>query len=302
MKKSFRRWELRFEKRTKGEMILKIQQQQPKYEFAKELPNQKKKKKRRFRPLKFLFTLVLLMVALVFLVLSPLFNITKIEMRGSKQYSQEEIISVTNLALGNNAFKMMGNNISSILRLRYLSDESRIKNHFPYIKDASVKYIIPSKVILNLSEREPKYLVLKDSEVFLMDGEGILVDKVEDLKNLTLPVINGLNFEKFEVGQALKPKDLERLNYVSKLKNALLESDKDDTFKLSDIVSYFDVSDMRKISVMVDSKILINFGDLQDLNYRIRFAKYLYSKSIGKQDRGSLDFSSGDNPRFIPEN
>lgn len=281
-------------------MNLNTQEMGP--EFYKGQSFKKRKRKRRFRPSKFLFSLVLLMVSLVFLALSPLCNITKIEVKGSKLYSQKEILGATRLSLGNNAFKMMGNNIGSILRFRYLNEENRIKDKFKYIKDASVKYIIPGKVIINLTEREPKYIVLKDSESYLMDGEGILLDKLKDQKSLTLPAIKGLKFEKYEIGQALKQKDLESLKYVLKLKNALNESDKDDTFKLGDIVNYFDISDTSKISIMVDSRILINFGDLQDLNYRIRFAKYLYSKLIGKLDHGTLDFSTGNNPRFIPGN
>jgi cell division protein FtsQ len=270
-------------------------------EFNKEQFNKKKKKKRKFRPSKFLFSFVLLIVLVVSLALSPLFNIKVINVRGSSHYSQEEILSATDLALGNNAFKMLGSNISGILRFRYFSDEKRITDKFIYIKNAAVKYIIPGKVIINLTEREPKFIAIKDSEGFLMDGEGILLEKLKDLKNPTMPIIKGLNFKVFEIGQALEKNDLDNIKLVLKLKNALYDSDKDDTFKLSERVNYYEVSKTGNISIMVDSRIFINFGNLLDVNYRIRFAKYLFSKSIGTQDRGTLDFSSGENPRYIPE-
>lgn len=281
---------------------MSIQEQEQSYEMQYNQRLDGRKRKRKFRPLRFVFTLVLLTAIITLLALSSICNITGIEVRGCSHYKKEDIIGATNLAIGNNAFKTMGNNIDSILKFRYISAERNIRNSLPYVKDATVKYIIPGKVIITITEREPKYVVLSETSSLLMDSEGYLIDALNEAKDINLTVVRGLKFEKLEIGQALKHQDKESLKIVEKLKEAMVESDSIDNFKFLPILNYIDVSDFRKISIKIDSRIIINFGDMLDIDYKLHFAKYLYQKNIEKKERGILDFSFGENPRFIPEN
>ena len=266
------------------------------------MKSKKKFKKKHFR-LKFILVFILFSTVIVLLALSPLCTIKQITVSGGQHYKQEDVVAVSGIVVGNNGFKTIGSNLNSIFSLRYGNSEKSILKNLPYVKNVVVKYAVPDKVRIILTERKPICVVPYLGTNLLMDEEGYIIDTVnQGAGNYNLPLVKGLKFEHFELGQPLKVDNSENLQAVITTFGAITDSDKSDKMKIFGLIKWIDVSDLKKICLFVDSRITVNIGDMQDLSYRISFLKQIYSKNLKPDDKGLLDFTTGENPDFVPEN
>jgi len=270
-----------------------------------ELKINKQSKRKKFKKTRFWLKLILILLlfgaVLAPLALSPLCNISSIEVLGNKHYQSSEIIEATDIRLGENGFKLIGKNIKGLLTFRYYKAEADILRNCTYVKSVAVKYQIPNKIRIIIEERNPMCIIPHLGSYLIMDEEGYIIDIVENESERGLPVIKGLRFESFKVGQALELDNPDSAEKIHDLINAIKKSDENSTYKLADMVDYIDVSEPKKVSLFVDSRIIVNLGDLRDLNYRIGVVKYILQNNLKDEDRGILDFTAGDKPIFRQE-
>lgn len=260
-----------------------------------------KKVKKRFLWLKFIAVLVLIVTTVVLLALSPLFNIKGIEVEGNRHYKSDEIITTANIPVGSNGFKTIGSSVRNILALRYGIAESNIKKSSPYIKSVTARFAVPSKVKITVVERSPAFIVPYMGANLLMDREGFIVDSIAKAEGLNLPMIKGLNFGSYELGQPLKADNPDKIPTAVRVMDVIESLDNSSNFKVLKLINYIDVNDQAKISLYLDSRITVNLGNIQDLNYRISFMRQVFQKNIKKGEKGTLDFTNGEKPSFIPE-
>ncbi|MCX7746968.1 MAG: FtsQ-type POTRA domain-containing protein [Clostridia bacterium] len=267
--------------------------------------SEKKQKKRKFKKrffwLKRILICVLFIATLVLLALSPLCNIGKIEVEGNKYCKKEEIVGATDIMVGKNAIKTIGNNIKNLFTLRYSKAEESIMKSNPYIKSAVVRYVLFDKIKIVIEEREPFGVIPFMGTNLIIDKEGIVLDTVNKNQSLNKPIINGIKFSAYELGQALKMERRDKFEDASTVLAKVMESDKQGTYKFYDRIKSIDASDAGKIRLLVDAKVTVNLGNTDNLEYKINFMKEIFKKHIRKEDRGILDFTTGENPNFIPE-
>lgn len=265
------------------------------------VPLKKKKKKSKRHPiLKFIITTVIILVLFVVLAISPLFKISEIDVSGNKHNTSTDIIAASGITTGSNAFKTMGFNLKNIFTLSYGASEKRITDSYPYVKQASVRLVIPGKISIKIIERVPAFMVPYTGTTLIIDEDGFVTEAVDDISKVKLPVINGLSFDNYKPGQKLKLKNEEAFQECNELIKAIKDSDNLSSFKLYSILKSIDAADAGNIKFLLDSRIKVNFGDLQDLSYRITFLKEIYQKQIKKNEKGILDFTEK-NPRFTPD-
>lgn len=262
-----------------------------------------KKKKRNFKRLlfwvKFILTSALLIASIVTLALSPAFNISKIEVYGNEYCKQSDIVTATGIVIGSNGFKTIGSNVKNILTFRYGVAEENIIKNFPYVKSVVVRYKIPEKVKVSITERKPAFIVSYMSSKFIIDDEKYVLEAVGKQPDKKLPVLNGLKFEPFEIGQTLKLTNPEAFSDALKVIEAVKKSDEKSNYKMYSAINAVDVSDRGKIRVLVDSRITVDFGNLRDIDYRVSFCKMIISEKLTKEDKGFLDMSI-ENPNYRP--
>ena len=281
---------------------MRVQELDDEREFIAKAPKKSKKKiKKSLFWLKLILSFILCGMALILLAISPLFNISEIEVYGNRHYEKEAIIGGIDVAIGNNGFKAIGSNPGNILTLRYGREEEIILKNYPYIKGVTVRFVIPSKVRIDIMERKPLCTVDYFGTNLIMDNEGFAVDIVKGEEQSALPQVKGITIKKFELGQELKADNMENLRKAVAVIEAVEESDKNSGYKVLNLLKSIDVKDAKKVYLSIDSRIIVNMGDLQDLNYRIDVLKQIISRNIKKDDRGLLDFTLGENAVFIPE-
>jgi cell division protein FtsQ len=244
---------------------------------------------------------ILLGISFFLLCLSPVFNISKIKVVGASHYNDKEIIKISGIFEGVNGFKNIGGNIRNFLSLRYGQAETSIINKCSYIKDVEVRYNFLNKVTIHIKERSPYMLVPYIGAYLIVDRYGYVLETIGEKDKHIIPFVKGLKFIGYEIGQTLEIENQDSFKKLIVLLDALTEEEKNDNFKLEDNVSVIDISDIENVHLLIDSRIIVNLGDLYDLDYRIRALKQIININIGKEEKGILDFTISEYPIFKPD-
>ena len=171
-----------------------------------------RKRKRILKFIRFILLNILCLATLVFLALSPLFNISGIYVSGNNHYNNNELIEVTNLVVGNNWFRTNGLDFKSIILFRSIQAEKSIEQKCHYVKKATVRLSIPKGVKITVTEREPYVISPYSDTNLLIDVEGYILDSRKEVSDYNLPVIQGLNFDYCQLGQALNSEDRKKID------------------------------------------------------------------------------------------
>ena len=273
---------------------------------AMELKAEKRKRNRkRIKRLVFwvksISILALFVAAIVFTGLSPLFDLKEIEVKGAVHYKPEILTGFAHIRMGENGFREIGSSPLNIVLFRFGNAEASIKGNCPYIKEVRVRYAIPSKVVIDVTERKATAAAPYRGTSLLIDREGYVLESLAADKKTGLLLIKGLEFTDYELGKKLDIKNRDSLANGIKLIEALKENDKLDKIKIFEMVDAMDVGDPSNIKISLESRVAVNLGDLEDLNYRISTAKTIFNKNIKKGEKGTLDFTTGENPVFSPD-
>ncbi len=265
-----------------------------------------KKRKRRLKFIRFILLTVLSFATLVFLVLSPLFNISGIYVSGNTHYNNNELIEVTNLVMGNNWFRTNGLDFKSILLFRSIQAEKSIEEKCHYVKKATVRLKIPNGVKITVAERQPYVISPYSDTNLLIDEEGYILDSKKEVSDYNLPVIQGLNFDNSELGQALNAEDKKKFEMYKKVVEEIKALDNDKVYDSSkaifQFVNYIDVADWDNIRIMLDGRVRVNLGNYKKIgSYRLSFLREVFFNKLAETDKGYLDFTTGDTPSFIPD-
>ncbi len=181
-----------------------------------------------------------------YLPASENFSLSEIMVAGNRSISTDEIKGLLKLRRGENILKI---NLGSVVE--------RLRVH-PRIKKVSIKRVLPTRTLyIIVEEREPIALVDYNGALYLTDTEGVIIERVENVKRL--PVIYGVDLKGVRFGDLRSPEglkvSLEFLRFVSTFNNLRPE-------ELSTI----------KIGFKVDGLIL-HWKD-----YRIKFARDEYKE------------------------
>ena len=262
-------------------------------------------KKKGFRGaifgLKFILIAALVLVIIVLTGISPLFNISRIEVNGNINCKSDAIIDMSGLQTGVNGFKAIGPEPLDIVRLRFGKSEGNIIKGCPYVKSITAKYLLPGSIRISIVERTPIGVVPYLGTSLLIDGEGYVLDTAGDESSENLPVIKGLKFDDYELGKQLEPHNPESREVLIEIMKALSEVDNKEEVHILGLVNSLDVSDTDNVYISLDSRVMVRLGSLKDLNYRIKAMRQIFMKNIKKDERGLLDFSVSGNPVFTPE-
>lgn len=269
----------------------------------------KKKKNQRKRALKralFWIKIILLAAVLVFLFYylasSSIFNVKNVTLKGGNHYKDKELVQTAGIIIGVNGFKGVGGSVGNFLQLRYSKYEESIIAKCPYIKKVKVYFKLPSTVSINVEERRPILLIAQQKNFIILSEEGVMLEMVNNRKNYKLPLLKGIVLKQFIAGQAVSKQNINKMEQCLKVIYSINSNDKlvKKIDKLNSMLNYIDISLEDNVILNLDNRINVNLGELDELDYKIRAATEIVSNKLKKTDVGTLDFTSGENPVFIP--
>jgi len=139
----------------------------------------------------------LVAVGLYFFIHSPFFTIKNINVTGNELLDTEKIISLSQVNIGQNLFKIEKEEIID-----------RISVH-PFIKEIEVKRGLPYTLKIHVIERKPVGLLVCPDGFIQVSEEGVFLALIHDIGEYSLPVISGVNLDQLPgPGQVIKNNEL----------------------------------------------------------------------------------------------
>jgi len=137
----------------------------------------------------------------MFTISSSYFKIKEITIRGCKELTEKEILSLAAIKPDQN---LLAINLDKVAR--------RIEVN-PWIKEVFVGRELPNRLIIEVRERQPVALIKRENGFSLLDTDGIAFKKLEKNDELNIPVLNVRYTEGSD--SELFVKSLELLRYLS---------------------------------------------------------------------------------------
>ena len=247
-------------KKTSSKNDKKIKNKKVINKEEKEIDKKKTMNIIKYGMLGFLFIIVILTT-----MFSPLFNIKKIEVQGNEKITEKEIISLSQLQIEENTFKINKNKI-----------RKEIKQN-AYINEVTISRKLPSSVIIKVEERKIAYLLEYAGSYVYLDKNGYILEI--NSEKLELPIIQGASTltENFIVGKRLVTEDLEKLATVQKIMELARISE------IDSLITRIDIENKENLKLIFESKEKVAYiGDNSNLNTKILTIKSILEKEEGK--------------------
>ena len=248
-------------------------------------------------------TLGVLVFALIIL-LSPIFGITEISVSEVTLYSSEEIYGAFEDFKGANGFISLFKNttfaqVDNVFRMRYTEKEKSMLFDYPLIKNITVKYDMPGKLVVDIEERTPVMVTEKDDMYLYIDSEGYLLGAYTSADKPDMPLIKGIEINDYKIGASVAQGKDTTVDNTIKICSLMKQ------LSMLSYIDIIDVSDYNNIRMYCAPSLTVKFGKAEDVGRKLSYIKGVIDSGYGGTANGVLDVSTGGNPIFkenvIPE-
>jgi cell division protein FtsQ len=223
----------------------------------------RKKRKAFLRLVKWATLILLLIGGGIGFLLSSFFNIKKIEIVGNNKLTRDEVISLSQIEIEENTFKLSKNKI-----------EKNIKQN-AYVESVKIKRNLPSTILIEIEERVPTYMITFANAYAYINNQGYFVEISKE--KLELPIITGYatKEEDIQLGERLCTEDLQKLDDILQIMKAA------ESNEIANIVTKINIYDKQDYVLELKSeKKTVHVGDTSNLS-----TKMLYIKEIIEQNK-----------------
>ena len=254
------------EKKKTKEKEIKRQEKVKKKQIEKEIDIEKELRKNKFlKILKWTGLVIVVIGVISFAMISPIFNISEIVVNGNKTISQDNIIFLSNIKIGENLFRINKKNI-----------ESNIKRN-GYIESVIIKRKIPNKVEINIVERQVNFIIECGSGYAYINNQGYILEVNSEKYNAPILLGTSTQVETLIEANRLESEDLKKLGTVLKIVDICKVND------ISELITSIDITDTNNYTLYFENeKKTAYLGDCSDLETRI-----LYLAAILKSEAGN---------------
>lgn len=183
------------------------------------------------------------------LCLFPYFNISDVQVNGIESLNEEQVKQICALDKQHNLFAYNTVKAGNLMRANN------------YVRDVKFKKVFPHTLVIDVDEYKVRGYIPYMNSYLYIDGEGRVLDsRPETTKQL--PIVTGLSFDTFTIGQVLNTNNPNAYDAVKKMA-ALFEN-----YDMLSAVIKMDVSDTDNIRLYVN-KVTVKFGGFNDANDKI---------------------------------
>lgn len=223
--------------------------------------------KKRKLILKIIRTIILIGIligTLIYILLSPLFNIKDVTVTGNNKLSKEEIISLSEIRTEENIFKTSKNDI-----------KNRIKTN-PYVENVKIRRKLPDKVEIIVVERVATYMLPFANSYVYINNQGYMLEITSQKANL--PIITGFSTpeENLHEGERLLSEDLVKLGEVLQIMESANANG------IQELITKIDISNRQDYTIMLEKeKKLVHMGDVSNLSTKMSYINKIIQDEAG---------------------
>ena len=225
-----------------------------------------KKNKKALIVVKWSTLIILLIGATLYFLMCPLFNIKEIEVLGNKKISINEIISLSEIDVGENVFQIHLGQV-----------EEKIKQN-AYVDIVKISRCLPNKIQIQVQEREVTYMLEFANAFAYINNQGYILEVSE--QKLEVPIIIGYKteIENMKAGNRLCQEDLQKLETVLKIVETA------NGYEIGNTITKIDITDKNNYTLLLETeKKTVYLGDASNINTRILYLKEILEIEKGKE-------------------
>ena len=233
------------------------------------------RKARRRKRLLLIFYLVTFLIAIgaaVVLSITVLFRIDTIQVTGQSRYTEQEIVQMSGIKVGENLF---------------LADtataKQQIEEKLPYIGRAKVSRRLPAKILITVEEAEISGAVEYGGGYAIVSPEGKVLEITSAIPE-GYSLIEGLDLKSADLGKKIVYEDPEKQEMFTELAQSLAEHG-------IAPITRMDLTNLYDIVVEYDGRITMEFGLPSDIDFKVRFAKTILSEPDMAEAQGVLNLA-----------
>lgn len=148
---------------------------------------------------------------LSFFVYVPFFTLSELKLVGAKYLTQEDILKVGNIYMGEPLFELKTDVVQSRLSKDLRIEEVSVRRHLPHTLEVKIK------------ERRPLAIVSCDYGYLDLDRNAIILDSYKSLKTMQIPMITGATVRDVYIGDEVKNELVKKiLDFLSRLNEETL--------------------------------------------------------------------------------
>lgn len=146
---------------------------------------------------------------LIFLVVSaavigvfvyvPFFTLSEIKLVGAKYLTQEDIMKIGNIYMGEQLFRLETDVVQSRLAKDLRIEEVTVRRHLPHTLEVKIK------------EREPLAIIQCDYGYLDLDHSGVVIDSYKTLKTMQIPMITGATIRDLYIGDEVEDEGVKKI-------------------------------------------------------------------------------------------
>lgn len=243
---------------------------------------QRRIRRRKIR-FKIFFIVILISILGIYLFKNPVIKVNSIVVKGSIIVSKEKIIDLSGIKRDDN-----------LLRLNILQINKKLSSN-PYVEKSKVRWTIFGNVYITVEERNAAAIVKYGSNYITMDKKGFIIEEIDKIDDIKLPIVNGLEIESAISGKIVVLSDIRKLNTLKTIFDRLTK------YNLFDIISEIDVSNLSAIIIKTEYSIDLKIGNIDDIDNKLERCSIIMEQDLKKKGlKGTVDASFKGNPVFQP--
>ena len=236
--------------------------------------------RRRFgRVFKGLVFLIVSATVLGFFVYVPFFTLNEIRLVGAQYLTEEDIIKVGDIYMGEQLFRLE----TDVVQSRLAKDLR--------IEEVSVRRKLPHTLEVTIRERRPLATVMCDYGYLDLDRNGVVLDSYKSLKTMQIPMITGARVRDLYIGDAVENEEVKRiLDFLERLNEETLNRLSEISIVDEDYIVMYSATD-NPVQIRIgklerlDEKAQLTEDFLRDLEtnpYKIEYVDFNYTTPVIK--------------------
>ena len=210
---------------------------------------------------------VFIVAGAVYLALTMLFNVDRIEVVGNTLYEPSKLIETSGIHKGDNLFK---------IDTDYA--ENKLYSVYNYVEAVDVRVDFPNGVTIKITEAEP-FAVLEEADGYTLISVGgkVLERGLEEAPYQTV-IVRGISTS------AVSEDNTKRMDLLREMMATMKELEMEK-------YTFLDLSDTLEIAMIYDNRVTVKLGNELEMKYKMQFLNEVITQKIEKTGYYLVDAS-----------
>ena len=198
------------------------------------------------------------------------------------RYSAEEIVTNMDVREGDNLYLWNKVKVSNALMER-----------LPYLESVQIRRHLPDTLVVTVTECEAAVAVSSGTGYVYLSRYGKVLE--QNASDGGLPVVTGVTLPDIQPGQAVAQGEDAYCDALLEVLQTL------DAGGMLDGLRFINLQDLTDVRIGYEGRFDIQVGSMDELSYRLRFAKTVIDERLSPSDVGRLYWDTQDRLHFVPD-